>query len=78
MTRTTGLGGVFIRSSDPQVLCAWYQKHLGINFGDQTYTTFTGGNTDPSREAALTVFSFFKRDTDYSILHKAPSCSISV
>ena len=33
MTRQTalGIGGLFVRASDPAALSAWYEKHLGIN-----------------------------------------------
>ena len=30
MARVTGLGGAFLRASDPEALYAWYEKHLGI------------------------------------------------
>jgi hypothetical protein len=28
--RATGIGGVFVRSPDPDALRAWYAKHLGL------------------------------------------------
>lgn len=31
MQRVTGIGGIFIRASDPVSLRAWYQAHLGID-----------------------------------------------
>ena len=31
MERVTGIGGVFMRSSDPDALSRWYAEHLGIN-----------------------------------------------
>jgi hypothetical protein len=31
MAKVTGIGGVFFKSkSDPAILAAWYQKHLGM------------------------------------------------
>ena len=30
MARVTGIGGVFLRSSDPKRLKAWYAEHLGL------------------------------------------------
>lgn len=30
MARVTGVGGVFLRSSDPKRLTAWYVEHLGL------------------------------------------------
>ncbi len=31
MKRVTGIGGIFIRASDPDALRAWYREHLGID-----------------------------------------------
>ena len=31
MKRVTGIGGVFIKSRDPEALRAWYAKHLGVD-----------------------------------------------
>lgn len=30
ITRVTGIGGIFIKSDQPERLRAWYQRHLGI------------------------------------------------
>lgn len=40
MDRVTGIGGIFIRAKDPKTLCAWYQKHLGIDVQDWGGTAF--------------------------------------
>ena len=32
MARATGIGGIFIRARDPDVLGAWYQRHLGVPY----------------------------------------------
>lgn len=31
MVRVTGIGGVFIKASDPGRLRSWYKTHLGID-----------------------------------------------
>ncbi|HEX6832822.1 MAG TPA: VOC family protein [Rudaea sp.] len=31
MTRVTGIGGVFLKATDPVALRAWYKTHLGID-----------------------------------------------
>ncbi|WAC70839.1 VOC family protein [Roseateles sp. SL47] len=31
MKRVTGIGGIFFNAKDPDVLRAWYQRHLGID-----------------------------------------------
>lgn len=64
MERVTGIGGVFLKANDVKALAAWYQKHLGIEFGDNSYITFKWGNGDQDVKGQ-TVFSFFKLDTEY-------------
>ena len=35
MAKVTGIGGVFFKTkSDPKVLAAWYEKHLGMRLED--------------------------------------------
>src|SRR5688572_14145598 len=65
MERVTGIGGIFFKSRDPKALAAWYQKHLGINFGDNSYTSFRWINPHHPTEPGSTVFSFFRDDTKY-------------
>ena len=65
MERVTGIGGVFFKAKDPKALAAWYEKHLGLAFGDQSYTGFN------AKGGEHTAFSFFKQDSDYF----APSTS---
>lgn len=31
MTRVTGIGGIFIKAKNPEMLQTWYKKHLGID-----------------------------------------------
>jgi hypothetical protein len=31
MKRVTGIGGIFFTAKDPKALCAWRQRHLGID-----------------------------------------------
>lgn len=66
MRRAIGLGGAFFKARDPKALAAWYDKHLGLSFGDQTYVTFfwEDGKKE-GEEKPCTVFSFFKQETTY-------------
>ncbi len=64
MQKVTGIGGVFIKANDPKKLTAWYQKHLGINFGNELYVDFKWNNKD-SNAPGHTIFSFFKTDSTY-------------
>jgi predicted enzyme related to lactoylglutathione lyase len=65
MERVTGLGGVFLKASDPKALALWYQEHLGINFGNNLYTDFRWINPQHPTEPGHTAFSFFKKETAY-------------
>jgi len=65
MERVTGLGGIFFKARDPKALAAWYQTHLGIDFGDQLYVSFKWINPHHPTEPGQTAFSFFKNDTKY-------------
>jgi predicted enzyme related to lactoylglutathione lyase len=63
--KVTGLGGVFIKANNPKELCEWYDKHLGINFGKSTYTSFEWKEVDNVAVTGSTTFSFFKEDSNY-------------
>jgi len=59
LERVTGIGGVFFRSLDPEVLRTWYAEHLGIDVEEWGGTVFrsAGGET--------LVWSPFASDTSY-------------
>jgi predicted enzyme related to lactoylglutathione lyase len=57
--RVLGIGGVFLRASDPDALRAWYETHLGIPLEQWGGTVFTANAGDH------TVWSIFAGDTDY-------------
>ncbi len=53
----TGIGGLFFRSDDHKALAKWYHQHFGINNEENGWVW--------QQDAGPTVFSPFKRDTDY-------------
>ena len=53
----TGIGGFFFRADDHKALAAWYNHHFGIN--DEQHGWIW------QQDAGPTVFSPFKRDSDY-------------
>jgi D-3-phosphoglycerate dehydrogenase / 2-oxoglutarate reductase len=59
MHRIIGLGGVFVKAKNPKLLAAWYEKHLGLNFGENVYTDF------PLSGKGCNVLSFFGEETKY-------------
>ena len=56
MERVLGIGGYFIRSSDPAALSAWYRESLGLDADEMGLW---------SQEAGPTVFATFESGTDY-------------
>lgn len=65
MEKVIGLGGLFIKATDPKALCAWYDTYLGTNFNGSTSLTLKDGDITDTDEPAVTVFSFFKSSSDY-------------
>jgi predicted enzyme related to lactoylglutathione lyase len=62
--KVEGIGGVFLRVSDPEALSAWYRDHLGID------ATCSGQPTPDGKwvwdqDAGPTVFAAFAKDSDY-------------
>ncbi len=55
-----GIGGVFFRAKDPQLIRAWYEKHLGVSPAPTSY------DAKPwQQNSGPTVFAPFDADTDY-------------
>ncbi|WP_167193036.1 VOC family protein [Brevibacterium pigmentatum] len=56
MERVTGIGGYFLRASDPEAMTTWYRDVFGVDFGDHGLWQQPEGPT---------VIGFFEADTDY-------------
>lgn len=56
MERVLGLGGYFLRATDPEALGAWYRECLGVETDEHGSWT---------QEAGPTVFAAFPSDTDH-------------
>ena len=61
MKRVIGIGGIFFKAKDPKALAAWYETHLGIDFGGRIYADFKF----QENEKGSIAFSFFNADTKY-------------
>ena len=62
--RARGIGGIFFRCQDPEMIKNWYAKHLGLittAFGS-TFEFRKSGNPD---EIGYLQWSPFREDTDY-------------
>ena len=72
MKRVTGIGGVFIKSKDPEALKAWYRTHLGMDiqeWGGMAFQWNTPENPNPN---GTTVWSVFPESSDYFAPSPAP------
>jgi len=57
----TGIGGLFLRSRDPDARAAWYREHLSVGSDDAD----DAGDGMWRQEAGPTVFAPFPADSDY-------------
>jgi catechol 2,3-dioxygenase-like lactoylglutathione lyase family enzyme len=64
MKRVTGIGGVFIKATDPQKLQAWYEEHLGLK-AVHGAVIFQCPSEPEEISRAQTVWAIFGRDTKY-------------
>ncbi len=62
--KVLGIGGIFMRSSDPARLAAWYRDHLGIA-ATQSGQPTPDGEWVWMQEAGPTVFAAFQDTSDY-------------
>jgi hypothetical protein len=60
MAKAVGMGGVFLKASDPKKLSAWYAEHLGIPTQDGSTLAFDGPES-----LGMTVFAHFPESTQY-------------
>ncbi len=60
MEKVTGIGGLFFRARDPEMLTKWYEQHLGISPAPTSE-----GDTVWEQQAGQTVFSPFPDSSDY-------------
>ena len=73
MQRVTGIGGIFIKSAQPEQLRAWYQQHLGLDvqpWGGTAFRWQADGRTEP--DGGATVWSVMEADSPYFAPSAAP------
>ena len=61
MRRVTGIGGIFFKAKDPQVLAEWYRVHLGMNVEAWGGMAFEWEEDNPTRKGT-TAWSLFADD----------------
>ena len=57
MKRVTGIGGIFFSAKNPDVLRAWYKKHLGIDVQDWGGTAFSWVDVEGNPTTGTTIWS---------------------
>lgn len=62
--KVTGLGGIFIKSADPDKLKGWYRDHLGMPC-DEYGHLFSWRQADEPQKVGYTQFSIFDHKTKY-------------
>lgn len=65
MRRVTGIGGVFFKSSNPQVLRDWYKTHLGIDVQDWGGSVFPWADAKGTPVGGTTTWSIGTMDSEY-------------
>ena len=73
MGKITGLGGVFLKATDPKVLSAWYEQKLGIGFNGGSYTVFPFTDEQNNVHPGFNILSFFKSDSPYFAPSEKPA-----
>ena len=62
MARITGVGGIFVKSPDPNALSAWYRDVLGIELSEWGGAMF---RADAPSHPQFVLWSPFAADTKY-------------
>lgn len=65
MERVTGIGGVFLRATDPKALVDWYRTHLGIEPAEDFEGHVFHWSEDPAAVEGSTTWALFPADTSY-------------
>ena len=64
MEKVTGIGGVFLKMSDPKQMAAWYRTNLGID-ARAGYADFHWREKENPERLGRTIWSLFPTNTKY-------------
>lgn len=64
MVKVTGLGGIFFKCENPEMIQEWYEKNLGIP-SNEYGTTFLWRDEKNPETVGSTVWAPFKEETTY-------------
>lgn len=65
MERVIGIGGVFIKSENPDALRSWYHRHLGMKFEEWGGVIFHSDVEKKPTQTLSTVWSVFEASSEY-------------
>lgn len=72
MKRVTGIGGIFFKSNDADVLRDWYRKHLGIEPEPYGGKSFRWREEHDPEKVGMTVWSINPVESTYFDPSRAP------
>lgn len=72
MKRVLGIGGIFIKSKDPEGLKGWYRTHLGMDIEDWGGVVFQWSTPENPTPNGTTIWSIFEESSQYFAPSKAP------
>ncbi len=72
MPQVRGIGGIFFKSNNPELLKSWYEKHLGIVSRPDVGAVFAWRRADDPSMEQQTVWSVFPASTRYFDPSKSP------
>jgi predicted enzyme related to lactoylglutathione lyase len=64
MKKVTGIGGIFFKCKDPNIMKEWYKTHLGIDTNDYGATFEWREDENPDQKGS-TTWSPFSESTKY-------------
>lgn len=65
MKRVVGIGGIFIKSKDPEALKAWYRTHLGMDIQDWGGMAFPWSTPEAPNPNGMTIWTVFEESSEY-------------
>lgn len=65
MKRVTGIGGVFFKGKNPELLREWYRTHLGVPIEEWGGAAFRWKSEENPSGTGTTVWNIFDPDTRY-------------
>ncbi|WP_167615298.1 VOC family protein [Maribellus sediminis] len=64
MKKVTGIGGIFFKTKDPELMKDWYARNLGL-VTNEYGSVFEFRGADKPENKAYSVWNPFKEDTEY-------------